>query len=111
MNIDSQQVGAVAVLKPNGSVTVNEADDLKRRLLEAVAANLGRIVVDVSAMPFVDSRGLEIFVEVSDELAHGGRVLKLCGVSETLREVLYVTDLLSMFEHYEDVHSAVRSFL
>ena len=111
MDIDSQQVGAVAVLKPKGPVAGAEADDLKTQLLAAVAGNLGRVVVDASNMPFVDSRGLEVFVEVSDELAQGGRVLKMCSISETLREVMYATDLLSMFEHYEDVHSAVRSFL
>lgn len=111
MDIDSQQVGAVMVLKPKGPLTGSEADNLKGRLLEAVVNNLGRVVVDATNIPFVDSRGLEVFVEVSDELAHGGRVLKLSNVSQTLREVLSVTDLLSMFEHYEDVNSAVRSFL
>lgn len=111
MDIGRQQVGAVEVLKPKGPVTVKEADDLKQRLMEAVASNLGRVVLDASAIPFVDSGGLEAFADVSDELAHGGRVLKLCSVSETLREVLNVTGLLPMFEHYEDVNSAVRSFL
>ena len=111
MDFESQQVGAVAVLKPKGPVTGNDADELKGLLLNAVGDHLGRVVVDASGIPFVDSRGLEVFVEVSDELAQGGRVLKLSNVSETLREVLAITDLLSIFEHYEDVNSAVRSFL
>jgi len=111
MDINSQQVGAVTVLKPSGPVTATEAEQLKGLLLDAVASNLGRVVLDASGIPFVDSRGLEVLVEVSDVLADGGRVLKLCGVCETFREVLSATDLISMFEHYEDVGSAVRSFL
>lgn len=111
MEIDSQQVGAVTVFKPKGPVMGAEADELKRQLLAAVVSNLGRVIVDASGIPFVDSRGLEVLVEVSDELAQGGQVLKLSSVGETLREVFSVTDLLSLFEHYEDVHSAVRSFL
>lgn len=111
MEIENQQVGAVTVFKPKGPVVNSDADELKRVLMEAVSSSLGRIVVDASGIPFVDSRGLEVFVEVSDALAQGGRVLKLSNVGETLREVLSVTDLLSTFEHYEDVNSAVRSFL
>lgn len=111
MEIDRQQVGAVAVFKPRGPVTGSEAEELKGFLLEAVSSNLGRLVVDASDIAFVDSRGLEVLIEVSDELAHGGRVLKLSSVGETLREVLSITDVLSSFEHYEDVNSAVRSFL
>lgn len=111
MEIISQHKGAVAVLTPKGPVTHNEADDLKERLLESVSANLGRVVVDASGIPFVDSRGLEIFSEVSDKLAQSGKALKLCNANETLREVLYLTDLMSIFEHYEDVNAAVRSFL
>jgi len=111
MDFESQQVGAVAVFKPKGPVTGKDADQLKGLLLEAIESNLGRVVVDASDIAFVDSRGLEVFVEVSDELGHGGRALKLSNVSETLREVLAVTDLLPTFEHFEDVNSAVRSFL
>jgi len=111
MEIDSQHKGAVAVLKPKGALTHNEADDFKNRLLESVAANLGRVVVDASAIPFIDSRGLEVFIEISEQLAQSGKALILCNTNETLREVLYLTDLMSMFEHYEDANAAVRSFL
>lgn len=111
MDIDSQYKGAVAVLKPKGAITRDEADALKECLLESVEANLGRVVLNASAIPFIDSRGLEVFVEASEKLAQSGKSLVLCGANETIREVLYLTDLMSLFEHYEDVNGAVRSFL
>ncbi len=63
-------------------------------------------------MPFIDSRGLEILLEVNEELHRAGRALKLCGLNDVLREVLDLTDVWrSSFEHFLDVNSAVRSFL
>lgn len=111
MDIESQHKGAVAVLKPKGALTHDEADSFKTCVFESIEANLGRVVLNASAIPFVDSRGLEVFVEVSEKLSQSGKSLVLCGANETLREVLHLTDLMSLFEHYEDVNSAVRSFL
>lgn len=111
MQISEQRQGAVTVLRPAGPLVAEDADVFKARLLEVRRASMGRFVVDASAVPFVDSRGLEVLVEVHDELARSGHSLKVCGVRETLREVLDLTEVASVLEHYEDAGSAVRSFL
>ena len=73
--------------------------------------SLGRLVLDASNIPFIDSRGLEVLVEVSQQLTQTGQVLKIAGVNDVLREVFELTELTCEFEHFTDVNSAVRSFL
>lgn len=111
MEIQEQRQGAVTVLKPMGALAQGDADQFKSLAAGVVVRSLGRIVVDASAVAYVDSRGLEVLVEITDELSQGGRALRLCGTNETVREVLELTDLADRFEHFEDVTSAVRSFL
>jgi len=111
MEIQENKHGAVAVLKPVGPVVHTDAEQLKDLLLQVQQRSLGRLVLDASAVPFIDSRGLEILLEVNEELHRAGRALKLCGLNDVLREVLDLTDLSSSFEHFLDVNSAVRSFL
>ena len=111
MNIEEQHHGAVTVLKPSGPLSQDDAEQFQQCFTTVLHQNLGRVVVDISAVPYVDSRGLEVLVEASSELAHSGHALKLCGVNDTVREVLDLTGLGPMFEQFEDVHSAVRSFL
>lgn len=111
MQIDQHNHGAVTVLKPVGPLCSDDAEALKTRTLDAWTKNLGRLVVDASAVPYVDSRGLEVLVEVADELARGGQALKLCGANEVLREVFELTDVASGFEQFTDLNAAVRSFL
>lgn len=111
MKIQEQQRGAVVVLKPDGPVAGKDADQFKSRLLEVLKENLGRVVLDVSAVTFVDSKALESLVDVTNEISRSGRPLRLCALSGTLREVLELTGLSSQFEHFEDANSAVRSFL
>jgi anti-sigma B factor antagonist len=111
LEILEQRQGAVTVVKPQGPLCGQDADRFLQRLGEVMARSLGRFVVDCSQVPFVDSRGLEVLKETTEQLSEGGQAMRLCGANETLREVLDLTDLAKLFEHYQDVNSAVRSFL
>lgn len=110
MQINEQTQGAVMVLGPDGALSQDDAEQFKGRLDHALAESAGRVVVDLSAVPFVDSRGLEVLVEANDVLADGGRSLKLCGINETIREVLDLTGIALRFDHFDDMNSALRSF-
>ena len=111
MKIPEQRQGAVTVLKPEGPLIEADSAAFKQRLMQALAASLGRFVVDMSAIPYVDSTGLEALVEVTEEMGKSGQALRMCSANKTVREVLEVTDLSSLFEHFEDSNTAVRSFL
>jgi anti-sigma B factor antagonist len=111
MRISEQRQGAITVLKPDGALTVADADDFAAGVQRAMTANMGRVVLDLSAVPFIDSRGLEVLLDLTEAASRGGRALKLCGSNKTLREVLELTDLVSQFEHFDDTQSAARSFL
>jgi anti-anti-sigma factor len=111
MPLKERKVGAVHVLRLEGPLRGEEAVPFRDRLVQSVNASLGRCVVDGAAIPYVDSRGLEVLAEAGDELAQTGQSLKLCGLNETVRQVLELTELAPRFEFFADVNAAVRSFL
>lgn len=111
MEMVTQQRGAVMVVRPSGPLTSAEAEAFKTRIRELMRENLGRIVIDASALPFVDSKGLESLADVAEELAQSGKGLKVCAANETLRQVIELTGLSPQFEHFDDTNTAVRSFL
>src|SRR5690349_13317152 len=73
MKIHEQLQGAVTVLRPEGPLIEGDAAVLKQRLLQTLAASLGRFVVDMSTIPYVDSKGLESLVEVTEEMGRSGQ--------------------------------------
>ena len=111
MSLQEQSRGAVLVLRPEGPLTGDDADAFRAGAMDAFRRSLGRLVVDAVAIPYVDSRGLEVLVEVNRQMAQGGQILKLCGVTETLRKVLELTGLSQQFDYFEDVTAGARSFL
>ena|SRR5687768_8472380 len=111
MKIHEQRQGAVTVLKPEGPLVEADVTGFKQRLIQELGASLGRFVVDMSMIPYVDSKGLEALVEVTEEMGKSGQALRMCSANKTVREVLELTHLASLFEHFEDSNTAVRSFL
>ncbi len=111
MEISEQRQGAVTVVKPGGPLCQAEAEQFASRLDEVLTRTLGRFVLDASAIPYVDSVGLESLLRITNDLAESGRSLRVCSANETLREVMDLTGLGDRFEFYEDVNTAVRSFL
>jgi anti-sigma B factor antagonist len=111
MELLTQQRGAVVIVRPVGPLTGTEADAFKTRVRDLIRENLGRVVIDASVVPYVDSPGLESLADVAQELARGGKGLKLFAANSTLRQVIELTGLASQFEHFDDANSAVRSFL
>jgi anti-sigma B factor antagonist len=111
MTIAELRQGAVTVLRPSGPLIQQDAAALREQLLRASSANLGRVVLDMSEIPFVDSAGLEAMLDVTEEMSQSGQTLRLCGANKNVREVMTLTDIAPLFDHFEDVTTAVRSFL
>ena len=111
MKIAEQRQGAVTVIKPAGPLTQAEATELKNYVTRELGSNLGRVVIDMSEIPFVDSAGLEALLDITEQMSQSGQTLKICSPNKTIREVMTLTDITNMFDHFEDVTTAVRSFL
>jgi anti-anti-sigma factor len=111
MEIQTSHRGAVLVVRPSGPLTGADADIFKTALQGFLRDNLGRVIIDASSLPYVDSKGLECLADIAEDLALSGKGLKLCAAHETLRQVIDLTGLSPQFEHFEDTNSAVRSFL
>lgn len=111
MRIETQKVGAVTVFEPRGPIIQDDAEDFGARLETTLRHSMGRLVVDVSSVPYLDSIGLQVLADTAKELQQTGQSLRISGANETLRNVFELTELASRFDHYQDVNTAVRSFL
>lgn len=111
MPVELTRHGAVTVVKPTAPLTETDIPDFSAQLSEAVQRSYGRLVLDAEDVAYIDSVGLEALADAAEDLANAGRSFKVCNANETIREVLELTDLAPLFEHYEQISDAVRSFM
>ncbi len=68
-----------------------------------------RIVIDLGALPFINSAALGYLVKTQQTLDKAGGRLGLVRVQPLIRKVLKSTQMLSMFTLFAGVDDAVRS--
>jgi anti-anti-sigma factor len=110
MQIDIQKQAAVTVISPKGPLLGLDVASLRDSLDEAFRDSLGRVVLDLSRVTYTDSKGLEMIHKLGTDLVDIGRVFRLAGTNETMREVLAITEVGALCEQFDDIGSAVRSF-
>lgn len=110
MRIETHEHGAVTVVKPSGAIAGEDADLVREALVNARAQSLGRILLDLSAVPLLDSRSLEILLEIAELQSEGGLTLKVSGIRQVIREVMELTGVAGSVEIFDEAGSAVRSF-
>lgn len=111
MDITEHKVGAVVVVRPAGALVATGAERLRNRVQTPATEEMGRVVVDMEAVAFLDSRGIEALLDAADVLARTGMTPRVCGTTATVIEALHLTGAAESLEFHPDSNSAVRSFL
>ncbi len=97
------------VIAASGDLDLATAPDLRSRVVAAVGAGARHIVLDLTAVEFVDSTGLGVIIGALKRLrAHDGE-LRLAGVNRRVVRVLEVTDLTRVFTCYETPAAAMAA--
>jgi anti-sigma B factor antagonist len=68
------------------------------------------ILLNLTGVTHIDSCGLGELVASQVSVENKGGAIKLFGLTETLRELLTVTRLLTVFDAYENEADAIQSF-
>jgi anti-sigma B factor antagonist len=99
-----------AVLVLSGDADLHGAPELRDRLTEAMADGVGRIVVDLSAVTFIDSMALGVLLGARHRLRDHGGDLRLVVASPELRRIFELSLLDQVFSLAETRAEALSSF-
>jgi anti-sigma B factor antagonist len=100
----------VIVLSLRGRLTVGESEALREKISQLIASNQVQVVMDLSALDYIDSTGLGNLVIYYTSLRKQGGALKLVNLNKRNIELLLLTKLHTVFEVFSDVQDAVNSF-
>ncbi|MGI9427370.1 MAG: STAS domain-containing protein [Bythopirellula sp.] len=103
--------GAVEVVTPEVALTLDNAEQLFTAISEKSFAGQPMVVLDMVNVPLIDSAGLETLLDMQQKLRESAGSMKVASLTQLCADVFRVTGLAERFETYEDVNSAVRSFV
>jgi anti-sigma B factor antagonist len=111
MQIEERIVDDVTVLDLKGKMTLGEGDELlKDKINSLVSQGHKKILMNLEAVPYIDSAGLGEIVRTYTSISRQGGKLKLLNVSKRIQDLLVITKLITIFDSYDNEGEAVRSF-
>jgi anti-sigma B factor antagonist len=103
-------VGPVTLLELTGRLTSDTMVEVHEKLQNLAASGRTAMLLDCSQVTAIDSRGLGSLVRDWVSIERRGGQLKLLRLSERMREAIQLTGLHKLFQCFEDVGVALRSF-
>ncbi len=109
MKVGTQEYGDVTVVELRGDLDGDLTELLQSIITDVTAKRRRGIVLDMSAVGFIDSQGLELLLWVRDYCNEHQTQLRLAGLDEHCAKILEVTRLEDEFNRYAELAEAVKS--
>ena len=97
----------VAVVTVAGDVDLHRSLALQKELLAVLDQKPSRMVVDLSAVPYMDSSGVASLVKLLSRVRALGAKMALAAPTPKVRSIFEITRLNSVFEIHESVEEAL----
>lgn len=103
IRVTTATVDGVPVARVSGEVDLRTSPQLREHLLDLARRGADRVLVDLSAVPYMDSSGVGTMVFVKREIERAGGRLILVGLQPRVRSVFEITNLQKFFNIAQSV--------
>ena len=111
MEIVERTVNDVTVLDLKGKMTLGEGDELlEDKINSLLASGKKKLLLNLEAVPYIDSAGLGEVVRTYTTVSRQGGSLKLLNLTKRIEDLLSITKLLTVFDTYDNEAEAVKSY-
>jgi anti-sigma B factor antagonist len=111
MQLNIVEQGEIVKIEVNEErMDAHNSGDLKERMLGLFDEGKCNLVIDLSAVRFVDSSGLGALVSGFKNASARDGSLKLCGLQPQVRSMFELTRLHRVFEIFASMDEALESF-
>jgi len=111
MKVRTQDYNDVTVVELQGELDADFTELLQDTITDIVTKHKVGVVLDMSAVGFIDSQGLELLLWVRDYCHQNKTQLRLAGLDENCAKILEITNLENEFDRYAELAEAVKSFV
>jgi len=106
-----RDVNDVRILDLSGKITIGAGDvELRRLVEEALAAGKTKILVNLKDVTHIDSSGIGELVACYTTVKRRGGQMKLANLPPKINDILQVTQLITVFDIYDNEAEAIGSF-
>lgn len=111
MKIDIREESSVYILTPKGKITIGSGDvALRNAVQDQLELGAKNLLLDLSEVTTIDSSGIGEMVSAYTTVTKRGGKLKLTNLPAKVVDILQITQLISVFESFDNEREAIDSF-
>ncbi|MDP2342355.1 MAG: STAS domain-containing protein [Deltaproteobacteria bacterium] len=110
LTLETKEAGGVVVVALIGSLDTQTSAAAMERLHALVGPSGTRMLLDCSALAYVSSAGLRVFLTTTKKLTAAGGALRMCGLNETVKEVFEISGFHTIFKVFPTEAEALTGF-
>ena len=111
LTIESREVAHVTILDINGRIVLgDEIGKLRDAIHALIAEGKKKIILNLAGVDYIDSSGVGELVGCYTTVRNAGGELKLLNLTQKVQDVLYVTELYTVFDVWDNEASAITAF-
>ncbi len=99
-----------AVIVLDGAVDAHTAPQFEAAVQTAIDNEKLHIIVDCAKLTYISSAGLGVFMSFVEEIREAGGDIKICGLSEKVKQPFEILGFEDLFDFCDDAASARTKF-
>jgi anti-sigma B factor antagonist len=111
MKFSTRNVGDIVIIDVEGKILLGEGDvDIKLAVDNLLKKGTNNILLNLAKVPYIDSAGLGEIIRCFTALRRKGGSFKLLSPNPRIIDLLNITNLVNVFDWYDDESTALTSF-
>lgn len=111
MRVTTRTRGDVTIIDLNGKITIGSGDiALRNAVHQAVEAGAKKVLINLREVTTIDSSGVGELVSAYTTATNRGVGLKLVNLPDKVADILTVTQLITVFDTYDNEGDAIAAF-
>lgn len=110
LEVTSYTRDGVLVIVISGKIDSTASKELEKQLMPLIDANQLGLILDCSAIPYISSAGLRLFLMAAKKVKAQNGLIYLSGLQETMLDVFEISGFTKLFEIHPSVELALSAF-
>lgn len=99
-----------AVISLEGAVDAHTAPQFEEAVQTVIDEGQNKIIVDCRKLTYISSAGLGVFMGFVEEVRDADGDIKICGLSETVKQPFEILGFDALFDFCDDAEGAKKQF-
>lgn len=110
IEIQENQNQALKIITLSGELDESNLEELRNKFeVFFNDVSIKTFIFDLSALEFINSKGIGFLVSIQTHLAKDKRRLMMAGAKEAVMDVIILVGLTSIIPHYKTVEEAINN--